>query len=483
MLFNSSVFVVFLFLTLGLYWAISSTTVRHWLLIVASLVFYGWWDYRFIALLGYVTLIAYGSAAAIERFPAQRKRLITLSIILQLGQLAFFKYTNFLFGSVHDLLGMLGVKVAESQFSIVLPIGVSFYTFHGISYVIDVYRGKLAKAQSLRIVALYIVFFPQLVAGPIVRADGFIPQLFQKVTLQTRDIVVGMKFIVMGLIYKGIFADQLAPLLDPIFKAPEEFDNSTLALASFGFYGQIYFDFVGYSTMAIGLSRLYGFKLPRNFEYPYRAPSITDFWRRWHISLSTWLRDYLYIPLGGNRVGTLKQYRNLILTMLLGGLWHGASYNFVLWGALHGLALAVHKLWQGWFPPAGSSPAVLGARTLGGWVLTQLFVFVTWVPFRAENFQDTQVILGALAFARDDHGLKTAVLPLLLLVLPLVADHVFTYNPVLRARNKALDTGAPRGPLHWLARTEVIVAVLGVCFALTLVYVQLKVQNFIYFQF
>jgi D-alanyl-lipoteichoic acid acyltransferase DltB (MBOAT superfamily) len=482
MLFNSAVFVVFLLVTLGSYWATASTTARHWLLIVASLVFYGWWDYRFVPLLLYVTLVAYGSAKVIELWPDQRKRWITLSIILQLGQLAFFKYTNFLFSSAHDLMATAGLSLEQSRFSIVLPVGVSFYTFHGISYVVDVYRGKLERAQSLRVVALYIVFFPQLVAGPIVRADSFIPQLFQKLTLQTRDIVVGMKFIVMGLVYKGIFADQLAPLLDPVFKTPEKFTNSSLALASFGFYSQIYFDFVGYSTMAIGLSRLFGFKLPRNFDFPYRAASITDFWRRWHISLSTWLRDYLYIPLGGNRVGTLMQYRNLILTMLLGGLWHGASYNFVLWGALHGFALAAHKLWQGWFPVAKDASG-FGPRSLSGWLATQLFVFVTWIPFRAENFTDTQVMLSALTFMRDDHGLKTAELPSLLLVLPLIADHVFTYNPVLRERVSALVAALPVQRLQSLARTEIVVAVLGVCFAVALVYVQLKVQNFIYFQF
>ncbi|HTM45016.1 MAG TPA: MBOAT family O-acyltransferase, partial [Polyangiaceae bacterium] len=279
MLFNSAVFVVFLFLSLGIYWLSPSNRVRHWFLILASLVFYGWWDYRFVPLLIYVTLIGYFSAQALVRWPTQRKRIVSAAITLQLLQLAFFKYTNFLLDSAHDVLRAIGVAARPHHFSILLPIGVSFYTFHGISYLVDVYRGKLDKPQSLRTVALYIVFFPQLVAGPIVRADAFIPQLSSRRVLQSRDVQVGMKFILIGMIYKGVFADQLGPLVDKIFKSPDAYDNVTLISAALGFYSQIYFDFVGYSTMAIGISRLFGFKLPKNFDFPYRATSITEFWR------------------------------------------------------------------------------------------------------------------------------------------------------------------------------------------------------------
>jgi D-alanyl-lipoteichoic acid acyltransferase DltB (MBOAT superfamily) len=278
-----------------------------------------------------------------------------------------------------------------------------------------------------------------------------------------------MKFIVIGMIYKGVFADQLGPLVDEIFKSPGKYNNVTLISAALGFYSQIYFDFVGYSTMAIGVSRLFGFRLPKNFDFPYRSTSITEFWRRWHISLSSWLRDYLYIPWGGNRHGTGKQYRNLILTMLLGGLWHGASYNFILWGGLHGLALALHKLFVTRLPAPETGP-VAAFRSALGWAITQVFVLLAWIPFRANTFHDTAVMLQAIALRRPDAHLKGAVLPITLLVLPIVADHVLTYNRRLSA-------------LRWPARPVLITALLGLCLGLVFPLLQIKVQNFIYFQF
>jgi alginate O-acetyltransferase complex protein AlgI len=470
MLFNSSAFVVFLLLTLAVYWAVPWLVVRRVLLVMASLVFYAWWDYRFVALLVYVTLVAYGAARAIRARPEHGRKILALTLLLQLGQLAIFKYTNFLLASVTDLAALAGASVETPRLDIVLPVGVSFYTFHGISYVVDVYRGKLKEPQKLLIVALYIVFFPQLVAGPIVRADVFIPQSQRPARLDTRDLITSMKLVTIGLVCKSVFADRLAPLVDAIFKAPETFDNLTLASAALGFYSQIYFDFVGYSTMAIGFSRLFGFKLPKNFDFPYRATSITDFWRRWHISLSSWLRDYLYIPLGGNRHGTLAQYRNLFLTMLLGGLWHGASYNFVLWGGLHGLALAAHKLWLSRFPLQHATAPLRYTRATLGWLLTQIFVLVAWVPFRAESFADTGNVLGALTFTRLDDGLKAAALPLSLLVLPIVAEHLLLQSPWIPA-------------IRWPRRPLLILATLGVCLALVLPLMELQVQNFIYFQF
>lgn len=286
MLFSSAVFVVFLSVVLPLYWWLPGLRPKRWLLILASLVFYGWWDYRFVALLAYVTLVAFAAARLIGRYPARGKLIVALTLVLQLGQLAFFKYTNFLLATFTDIAELLGSSRTAPQFSILLPIGVSFYTFHGISYVVDVYRGKL-RPLGFSVVALYIAFFPQLVAGPIVRADQFIPQTEQQPQLTLRDLGTGLKLITIGLICKSVFADRLGPLVDGIFAAPHKFDNRTLASASLGFYSQIYFDFVGYSTMGIGISRLFGFKLPKNFDFPYRSRNITEFWRRWHISLSS----------------------------------------------------------------------------------------------------------------------------------------------------------------------------------------------------
>jgi len=470
MLFNSAHFVVFLLLTLGVYWAVPSLLVRRGILLLASLVFYAWWDYRFLALLAYVTLVAYAAARALHAFPAHAKRIVGLTLFLQLGQLAVFKYTNFFLAGFGDFAQLFGAHLTAPRLNIVLPIGVSFYTFHGISYVVDVYRKKLPRPLELSVVALYIVFFPQLVAGPIVRADVFIPQTERPAKLDSRDLIAALKLVSIGLICKGVFADRLGPLVDAIFKAPGSFDNRTLVSAACGFYAQIYFDFVGYSTMAIGISRLFGFKLPRNFDFPYRSTNITEFWRRWHISLSTWLRDYLYIPLGGNRHGTLKQYRNLFLTMLLGGLWHGASYNFVLWGGAHGLALATHKLFRSKFPTALQGGPARYAWLPVAWLLTQGFVLLAWVPFRAGSFADTSLVLHAFAFARDDAGLQSQTLPLALLTIPILVEHVLVQNP-----------GLPAFP--WPKRPVLVLVLLGVGFALALPLIELAVQNFIYFQF
>jgi len=470
MLFNSFHFVVFLLITLTVYWALPWLLVRRAVLLLASAAFYAFWDYRFLALLGYVTLTAYVAARAVHAWPQHGKRIVGFTVFLQLGQLAIFKYTNFLLASVADLAHLTGSSWGPPRLEILLPIGVSFYTFHGISYVVDVYRGKLARPLGLSVVALYIVFFPQLVAGPIVRADVFIPQTERPARLDARDLLTAIKLIVIGLVCKGVFADRLGPLVDAVFKAPAKFDNATLSQAALGFYAQIYFDFVGYSTMAIGISRLFGFKLPRNFDFPYRSTSITEFWRRWHISLSSWLRDYLYIPLGGNRQGTLKQYRNLVLTMLLGGLWHGASYNFVLWGALHGLALAAHKLFRSVLPHALTTGVARFLWVPVAWLATQAFVLVAWVPFRAATLADTSMMLKALTFTRIDEGLKSQPLPLALLLLPLLAEHLLLQNPRLPA-------------LPWPRRPLLILALLGVCFALVLPLMDLEVQTFIYFQF
>ncbi len=470
MLFNSAEFLVFLLVTWLAYWTLPWLWVRRAVLIVASAVFYAWWDYRFLALLAYVTLVAYLAGQAVHRWPARGKLIVGLTLLLQLGQLAIFKYANFFLAAVADVAHLLGLRHSAPQLSILLPIGVSFYTFHGISYVVDVYRKKLPRPLGLSVVALYIVFFPQLVAGPIVRADVFIPQTERPARLDSRDWIVALKLIIIGLICKSVFADRLSPLVDPIFETPAKFDNRTLISGALGFYSQIYFDFVGYSTMAIGLSRLFGFKLPRNFDFPYRSTSITEFWRRWHISLSSWLRDYLYIPLGGNRSGTLKQYRNLFLTMLLGGLWHGASYNFLLWGAAHGLALGAHKLFRARAPQLFRTGPARYAWLPLAWALTQAFVLLAWVPFRAASFQDTRAIWSALVLVRNDAGLASASIPLSLLTLPILAEHLFLQNPRL-----------PRVP--WPRRPLLVLALLGLAFALVLPLIELDVQSFIYFQF
>jgi D-alanyl-lipoteichoic acid acyltransferase DltB (MBOAT superfamily) len=469
MLFNSAAFVVFLLVTLAVYWGSSSLAVRRIVLLIASLVFYAFWDFRFLALIAYVTGVAYAGARAMQAWPGYRKRILVASIVLELAELVFFKYTNFLLETLGHVAKTFGLSLPVSHVDILLPVGISFYTFHGVSYVVDVYRGKLSKTYDLISVALYIVFFPQLVAGPIVRADVFLPQLERTAKLDTRDLIIGVKFATIGLVYKCVFADRLGPFVDDVFGSPAAYDRPSLLSAALGFYSQIYFDFAGYSLTAIGVSRLFGFRLPKNFDFPYRSTSVTEFWRRWHISLSSWLRDYLYIPLGGNRRGAVLQYRNLMLTMLLGGLWHGASVNFLVWGGLHGVALAVHKLFRTLRPLERATGFVHVLRSSAAWFLTQAFVLVAWVPFRARTLSNTVTVLRAF-LPGSDAGFRAAAIPLTLLFLPLLADHVLVGNPKLPA-------------IPWPRRPLLVLGMVGVCFALALPFLELKVRNFIYFQF
>jgi alginate O-acetyltransferase complex protein AlgI len=396
---------------------------------------------------------------------------LILGIGLNLGILGLFKYFNFFAESSLAVFAAMGLKPTGGIISILLPAGVSFYVFQAISYVIDVARGDLAAARRPDRVALYIAFFPQLVAGPIVRAASFFPQLERSKRLTKGLLAAGLKAFLIGLVYKAGIADNLSPLVDPVYGSAlvkgdtdlAAWSNSALIGATLAFSAQIYFDFAGYSMMAIGVARWFGFYIPPNFDYPYASASIADFWRRWHMSLSTWLRDYLYIPLGGNRGGAFKTYRNLMTTMVLGGLWHGAAWTFVAWGALHGGALAVHRALF-----AGS-----GRRTgfVIGLVLTQVFVLLTWAPFRAENFQDTLDVWHAFTGLRAG---GEAHLPWIVWLVPLLV---------------ALDAVLGRTGLRTLSRSPrlrqpwIYWAGLGALAAVVLSLYPLEAQPFVYFQF
>jgi D-alanyl-lipoteichoic acid acyltransferase DltB (MBOAT superfamily) len=320
--------------------------------------------------------------------PGTRKLLVAASAVMGIGILGYFKYANFFLGSLASLRG-----ASFSSLEIFLPIGISFYTFQSISYVVDVYRGDVEPCDNLLEYGFYLSFFPQIVAGPIVRASELLPQIRRPEPVTPEVMGQGVFRIVQGLAKKALIADYVGMYSDLVFNAPGTYGGVEVLLAVYGYALQIYFDFSGYSDMAIGMARLFGFRLPENFNAPYRATSITDFWRRWHISLSSWLRDYLYIPLGGNRLGPLRQYINLFLTMLLGGLWHGASWTFVVWGGLHGAGLAAHKLLsQLW--PAENAGVVW--RTLA-WLVTLHFVVALWVFFRAPSFADAWLVFERLA--------------------------------------------------------------------------------------
>ncbi len=314
-----------------------------------------------------------------ESRPRVRKLLVTLSVLLGLGILGYFKYTNFFLRNYSWLSGD-----AVEPISIFLPIGISFYTFQSISYVIDIYRKDQEPAHSLFEYAFYLSFFPQIVAGPIERARVLLPQIRQLATPTPAEVSEGLSRIVQGLVKKALIADYLGLFCDLVFDHPQTYSGIEVTLAIYAYALQIYFDFSGYSDMAIGMARIVGIKLPENFHSPYRATSIREFWRRWHISLSTWLRDYLYIPLGGNRKGKGRQYLNLMLTMLLGGLWHGASWNFVVWGGFHGIGLAVHRFVSERWPAADGKGNP--TRKLIGWLITMQLVLALWVFFRAKDF-------------------------------------------------------------------------------------------------
>ena len=333
MLFNSASFLLFLPIVLAGYWLWPGNFGRKLLLLIASCFFYAAGDWRFLSLLGFVVVTTFAASWRILYLKGRGARVQSLVILwigigVQLAVLAFFKYFNFFEDNLVKLLSGFGLPSAAPIVRILLPVGISFYTFHAITLAVDTYRGKVNTRVSLLDVALYIAFFPQVVAGPIVRAMVFLPQLATKRLVSGEDLFVASQAIVTGFLYKVVFSDSIAPFVDKIFARPADYSGSLLLAATFGFYCQIYFDFSSYSLIAIGVSRLFGYKLPANFNFPYAATSLGSFWRRWHISLSSWLRDYLYIPLGGNRLGVPKQMRNLIVTMLLGGIWHGGELEF-----------------------------------------------------------------------------------------------------------------------------------------------------------
>ena len=388
MLFNSLEFALFLPVVLAIYYCLA-TRAQNLMLVVVSYFFYGWWDWRFLALLAFSTLLDYCCALGMEATRGKRRRWwLVASVCGNLGVLGFFKYFNFFADSAKTVLDSLGLQAHTTTLSIVLPVGISFYTFQTMAYTIDVYRSRVAARRDFTIVAVYVAYFPQLVAGPIERAQNLMGQFEKPRRVSAEQFYRGSLLILIGLFKKIAIADAVAPLVQDAFSNAGETEWANLWQGLWCFALQIYCDFSGYSDIARGTSRLLGIELMENFNQPYFSTNITEFWRRWHISLSTWLRDYLYIPLGGNRGGTLATYRNLMLTMVLGGLWHGANWTFVVWGTLHGVYLAVHKRFG-----RDARPEIDDARR--GWpsvgqlcygLLTFHLVMLTWLFFRSPDF-------------------------------------------------------------------------------------------------
>lgn len=389
MLFHSADFLKFFSAFALLYWlARGHLRARNTLILAGSYFFYGWWDYRFLALIALSTLIDYAMGLAMAGARTQTRRMVFLGISIagNLGMLGFFKYYGFFAASMAELLQRAGLPFHPWSLDIILPVGISFYTFQTMSYSLDVYRGQIKPTRDLLAFAAYVSFFPQLVAGPIERARHLLPQ-FERTLRLTRPMVEeGIWLCLWGLFKKVVVADNLAPLVDMVYGA-DDVRGPVIALATLAFGLQIYCDFSGYSDMARGLALLLGFDIMVNFHLPYAATGLRDFWRRWHISLSTWLRDYVYISFGGNRRGIGSTYRNLMLTMVLGGLWHGAAWHFVVWGFYHGLGLIGQHLWMRRRnrKDVPKAPPRAPRFRPGAWLATMVFVFYGWLLFRADS--------------------------------------------------------------------------------------------------
>lgn len=492
MLFNSHIFLVFLVATLAGYLTASRLDFRLaklWL-VAASLFFYGWWELSYVFLLTGSIAVNYLAALFIRR--ARSRVLLAGGIAFNLGLLGYYKYAGFLTEAVNAAAGT-GFPVPH----IVLPLAISFFTFQQIAFLVDAARGE---AENYRLVdyLLFVTFFPQLIAGPIVHHKEMLPQFTQHQRRLARNLSIGLTIFAIGLFKKVVLADEIAPYSDALFGAVEGGYVPTMREAWIGALAytlQIYFDFSGYSDMAVGLARLFGIRLPVNFFSPYRAASIIDFWRRWHITLSRFLRDYLYIPLGGNRKGDMRRHTNLLITMLLGGLWHGAGWTFVIWGGLHGVYLVCNHLWRQWRGAGKGASSFLPswAGLWAGRLVTLFFVVIAWVFFRAASLDSALTVLAA-AFGQGERGALAPIdmldssRPLSLIAagfavcwfLPNTVQWMRRYHPVI---DPSAVTRWDKGVLkvHWRASLgwALFTALIGFAALLHLS----RVSPFLYFQF
>ncbi len=400
MIFNSLSFLVFFFIVFFCYWFLlkNNLKLQNIFLLICSYVFYGWWDWRFLSLLIGSSLIDYAIGLQMGKSTdkSKRKKLLLISLISNLGTLFFFKYYNFFIESFAEVVTALGFTPNIPTLSIILPVGISFYTFQTLSYTIDVYKNEIKPSQDIIAFCTFVTFFPQLVAGPIERAKHLLPQFYVKREFDYNYASSGAKLILFGFFKKMVIADKVAVLVNTVYNNPHDYEGAPMVLATFLFAFQIYCDFSGYSDIAIGTGRILGFDLMTNFRRPYYAKSISEFWTRWHISLSTWFKDYIYIPLGGNRVSKSRWSFNIFLTFLISGLWHGASWTFIVWGVFHGLILILERFTK---PIRERIAALIKWKFL----LNSLSVLITfsivcigWIFFRANSIQDAFYILTTM---------------------------------------------------------------------------------------
>lgn len=472
MLFHSYTFFVFLALFTAVYFPVRLLSHRAGkiVLLLFSYVFYAWTYPPYLALLVTTTLIDYFCAFRIgeAKNAWSRKAYLILTLSVNLGMLAYFKYAGFFLNTVAGIFG----SDFYGKMNVILPIGVSFYTFESLSYTIDVYRGRIKPERHLLNYAFFISFFPHLVAGPIVLAHDFLDQLKSQRRITADHLVSGLFLVIYGFFMKAVIADHLAPGVDHFFAHPELYSAPEAWLQVYSYALQIFGDFAGYSSIAIGLARMMGYRLPRNFNDPYLATSLTDFWRRWHMSLSTWLKEYLYISLGGNRKGEMRMYFNLLLTMLLGGLWHGASWNFVIWGGIHGIGLVVEKMVMRHFPriQTGALTDSLPLRIVRILVTFHL-VCLAWVFFRAPTFLAATSVLHVMI----PHGGDAPWFMDTAQRLALKTGAVILIFPALRRYWRSSETST-----YWSSYGDAVAAALGLYLCLAF---GVSAQAFIYFQF
>jgi alginate O-acetyltransferase complex protein AlgI len=474
MLFCSQQFFLFFTLVFAVYWALPWHRVRVWLLLAASFYFYASWNHWLAVLVFASSTMDWAVALGLDRLSDQRKRrlLLTLSLVVNLGLLFYFKYANFFLESLKEALHAAGAETSLPLLQVILPIGISFYTFEAINYTVDVYRRRVPAERNLANFLLFITFFPHLVAGPIVRARDFLPQIGRPKHWSWLRLQRGAELFLLGIIKKMAIADRLALAVDPVFAAPDQYSSTALRLATLAYAMQIFCDFSGYSDMALGTAHMLGYKLARNFNMPYLATNVAEFWHRWHISLSTWLRDYLFIPLGGSRSERWQTYRNLLVTMTLGGLWHGANWTFLLWGALHGLLLIGHRLLQEFCRSRVAFDRLLqsGVGTTIRVVTTFLTVTLLWVLFRAQTLADAGIVFERLLIRHAGLGLPFSKLALSLLGAAVVIGHAV-------GRSELWRRIVPRLP------APVMGCSCAVALTLCLLFSPHSSKAFIYFQF
>ncbi|MCI0456412.1 MAG: MBOAT family protein [Gemmataceae bacterium] len=474
MLFCTRQFVLFFALVFVLYWALPWSRARVLLLLVASFLFYAAWNQWLAVIICVSTVLDYLVARGMDAStaPRLRKGLLTLSITANLGLLCYFKYANFFLQSLQEALNTAGLSASFPVLSVLLPLGISFYTFEAISYTVDVYFRRIPAERSLPSFMLFILFFPHLVAGPIVRARDFLPQVRRRKRWSWPRMALGARFVVLGVFKKLAIADPMIKLVDPVFADPGAYSAAALWMAALAYALQVYCDFSGYSDIALGCAHLLGYKLARNFDMPYLARNIAEFWRRWHISLSSWIRDYLFIPLGGSRLGQWITYRNLILTMTLAGLWHGAAWNYVLFGVVQGLMLCAHRSFRAFCEPRPGLSALLAS--VPGTVLRVAFTF-TCFCYSLVIFRSTTLEGAWTMMTRMVTGAVGSVAPLqprwLLLTVAVVAlGHYLGQRTVLNRLSQRVPA-----ELQGMA--------LAVMFTVALVLAPDASKAFVYFQF